>query len=114
MLDIGRAEKENGHVCGRDRSSAVRDSANGDREQQMNGHARRRDRFLFPRVRCRASVKMSFVHTKATFIQEETSMTYAHRVDGKDKIKLKDFDPDGNGGLERAEAKNCLCRLYRN
>jgi PPK2 family polyphosphate:nucleotide phosphotransferase len=40
-------------------------------------------------------------------------MTYAHRVDGKDKIKLKDFDPDGNGGLERAEGEKLLVPLVQ-
>ena len=39
-------------------------------------------------------------------------MSYAHRITGKKKIKLKDFDPDDNAGLtrEQAEAKTAkLC-----
>lgn len=32
-------------------------------------------------------------------------MGYAHRIDGEGKIKLKDFDPDDDGGWQRAEAE---------
>ncbi len=32
-------------------------------------------------------------------------MSYAHRITGKKKIKLKDFDPDEDAGLSREEAE---------
>lgn len=38
-------------------------------------------------------------------------MTYAHRIDGKEKIALKDFDPDGNGGLRREDGEKLLAPL---
>jgi PPK2 family polyphosphate:nucleotide phosphotransferase len=41
---------------------------------------------------------------------KETALSYAHKLTGK-KIRLKDFDPDENGGLEREEAEAQLAKL---
>ena len=38
-------------------------------------------------------------------------MGYAHQVTGRRKIKLKDFDPDDDDGLERAEAEEKSAQL---
>lgn len=38
-------------------------------------------------------------------------MGYAHRITGERKIKLKDFDPDDDGGLEREEAEEKSAQL---
>ena len=38
-------------------------------------------------------------------------MGYAHRITGERKIRLKDFDPDHDGGLERTEAEKKSARL---
>jgi PPK2 family polyphosphate:nucleotide phosphotransferase len=35
----------------------------------------------------------------------KNTLTYAHRLDGKRNIKLKDFDPSEHAGLEREEAE---------
>ena len=38
-------------------------------------------------------------------------MSYAHRITGKKKIKLKDFDPDHDAGLTREEAEAKTAKL---
>lgn len=38
-------------------------------------------------------------------------MAYAHRIDGAGKIRLKDFDSDANGGLQREEGEAKLAML---
>ena len=38
-------------------------------------------------------------------------MTYAHRVDGKQNVSLKDFDPDANDGLRREDGERLLVPL---
>ncbi|HEY0324147.1 MAG TPA: PPK2 family polyphosphate kinase [Pyrinomonadaceae bacterium] len=38
-------------------------------------------------------------------------MSYAHRLEGKSKIKLKDFDTEDDAGLKRVEAEEKTARL---
>ena len=38
-------------------------------------------------------------------------MSYAHRITGKKKIKLKDFNPDHDAGLTREEAEAKTAKL---
>ncbi|HZS04702.1 MAG TPA: PPK2 family polyphosphate kinase [Blastocatellia bacterium] len=38
-------------------------------------------------------------------------MSYAHKITGGKKIRLKDFDPEDDGGLEREEAEQKLAKL---
>lgn len=38
-------------------------------------------------------------------------MSYAHRIEGKHQINLKDFDPDDHGSLRRADGEAQLARL---
>ncbi len=38
-------------------------------------------------------------------------MSYAHRITGHKKIRLKDFDPEDDGGLERDAAEQKLAKL---
>lgn len=38
-------------------------------------------------------------------------MSYAHKITGSKKIRLKDFDPEDDGGLQREEAEARLAKL---
>ena len=38
-------------------------------------------------------------------------MTYAHRIEGESKIRLKEFDSDANGGLQREEGDALIAPL---
>jgi PPK2 family polyphosphate:nucleotide phosphotransferase len=42
---------------------------------------------------------------------EENLMGYAHRLEGKRKVKLEDFDPREDAGLKRQEAEKKTARL---